>query len=129
MSTPELEAGIVSADAQALVDFYVAAFGFSVLKVLDLAPGMVHRLGRGTAGLKVFQPKEPPATPDESVAWNRQTGFAYAAIHVDDAAAALAAALDAGATVVLDLSNHRPGACMAMIADPEGNVLEILQED
>ncbi len=33
-----------------------------------------------------------------------------------------------GGSVITGVTNHRPGACYALATDPEGNVLELLQE-
>ncbi len=129
MSGPELEAGIVAADGSALAEFYREALGFDVSAVHELPQGTVHRLTRGRAGLKIFEPSVAPVGERAPEAWSTTAGFAYAALHVDDARAIVAAAAAAGATVLTDVSSHRPGACFALIADPVGNVWEILQED
>jgi len=124
-----LEAGIVSADAQRLAEFYRDGLGFSIERVLEFPQGSVHRLRRDEARLKIHQPvggaeARPPAEP-----WSRFSGHCYAALHVDDAAAEVERAVRSGASVLVAVSSHRPGAWFGLIADPEGNVWEILQED
>ena len=123
-----LEAGIVSADAAPLAQFYCYGHGFTVERVLQFPQGDVHRLRRDEARLKIHQPvggveHRPAADP-----WFRYNGHCYAALHVDDAAAEVARAATAGASVLVAVTNHRPGAWFGLIADPEGNVWEILQE-
>lgn len=123
-----LEAGIVSADAARLAQFYCDGLGFTVERVLQFPQGDVHRLRRDEARLKIHQPAggvEDRSRPDP---WFRFNGFCYAALHVDDAAAEVERAAQAGAAVLTAVTNHRPGAWFALIADPEGNVWEILQE-
>jgi predicted enzyme related to lactoylglutathione lyase len=123
-----LEAGIVSADAVRLAAFYRDGLGFSIEHVFEFPQGSVHRLRRDEARLKIHQPVggvEHRARPDP---WFRFSGHCYAALHVDDAVAEVDRAALAGATILVPVSNHRPGAWFALIADPEGNVWEILQE-
>ncbi|MGI9601676.1 MAG: VOC family protein [Acidimicrobiales bacterium] len=124
-----LEAGVVAADAHALADFYTSGMGFTLERVLDLPQGTVLRLVQDDARLKIFQPVEPPEATGPDQAWNTTTGFSYAALHVDDASRAVDQAVAAGATVVTEVTNHRPGAWFALIEDPDGNIWEILQED
>lgn len=123
-----IEPGIVSLDGAALADFYCQAFGFTVAKVLDFPQGLVYRLVNETAELKIFQPADAPTQADPGVGWNQVTGFRYAAVHVADARAAVESATRAGATLLTEVTNHRPGAWFALISDPDGNVMEILQE-
>ena len=123
-----LEAGIVSADAVGLAQFYCDGLGFSIENVFEFPQGSVHRLRRDEARLKIHQPvggveHRPAADPGF-----RYSGHCYAALHVADAAAEVERATQEGAMVLVAVSNHRPGAWFALIADPEGNVWEILQD-
>lgn len=129
MTETWLEAGIVSRDAAALVDFYKRGFGFETDRVLEFAQGTVHRLVNERAAIKVFQPAELPSELDREVAFSDTAGFSYAALHVDDAKSALDRAVAAGATVISELRSHRPGAQAALLQDPDGNSWELLQED
>ena len=128
MSEIRLEAGIVTGDVAALVRFYCEALGFSVDKELSFSEGEVYRLVRDAAQLKLFQPndaREPAPVPD---VWHERVGWAYAALHVTDAAAEVSRVVEHGGAVLTDVTNHRPGACYALVAYPDGNVLELLQE-
>jgi predicted enzyme related to lactoylglutathione lyase len=123
-----LEAGIVTADAARLVAFYRDGLGFTVEQSLQFPQGTVHRLRRDQARCKIYQPAGGAEPRAEAAPWHQFSGFCYAALAVDDAAAEVARAVSAGATVLVALTNHRPGAWFALIADPEGNVWELLQE-
>lgn len=121
-----IEPGIVTGAAAELAGFYCDALGFSVDAVLTFPQGQVHRLRRGEARLKLYQPAGGAAA--SGGAWPDRSGWAYAALHVSDAAAEVEAVRAGGGTVITDVTNHRPGAWFALIADPEGNVWELLQE-
>jgi len=129
MTVPvRIEPGIVTGDGAALAGFYCDALGFSVDAVLTFPQGVVRRLRRGEARLKLYQPARTAETAPPAGQWPDRAGWAYAALHVSDAAAEVEAVRAGGGTVVTEVTNHRPGACFAMIADPEGNVWELLQE-
>jgi catechol 2,3-dioxygenase-like lactoylglutathione lyase family enzyme len=123
-----VEVGIVTADAEALAAFYTAGLGFTVEAVHTFVAGSVHRLRRGEARCKLYQPAggvEGRPRPDP---WYAHPGIAYGALLVDDAGAEVDRARAAGAEVLHPVASHRPGARSALIRDPEGNVWEILQE-
>lgn len=127
MTAVGLEAGIVTTNGSGLAAFYVEALGFTIDRVLEFPQGTVRRLSNGGAGLKIFEPAEPVAARAPGQ-WNAVAGFRYAALHVNDASAVVDAAEHEGATVLTEVTRHRPGAAFALIADPEGNVWEILEE-
>lgn len=132
MSASELEAGIVARDASRLADFYEQAFGFETTTRLEFdGVGVVRKLRRGAARIKLFAP-EPPATERcDADPWYAGSGWRYAALYLEsaDALHALVAATGAnGGTVLLAPSSHRADAVVAVVRDPEGNVWELLYE-
>lgn len=129
MSETWMEAGIVSGNAARLVQFYETGLGFEKTSVLEFPQGAVHKLRNGRATIKVFQPGTTPADRDPSAQFSDVAGWAYAALHVTGIAEALARAEAAGAEVITGVTNHRPGAHMAMLRDPEGNTWELLEEE
>lgn len=123
-----LEAGIVTPAAEELLTFYRRGLGFELDATHEFPQGVVHRLRRGEAGLKLFQPVDGARTNPRPEPWHRDAGFGYAALHVDDAARVFAEATAAGATALTHPTSHRPGARYALIVDPQGNVWELLEE-
>ena len=119
---------MVSGDPDGLERFLVDGLGFAPEGRHSFPEGEVRRFRRDDARCKVFAPAAAltPTTTDPG--WPAGPGFAYAALLVPDASATLAAAVAAGATVMADLVEHRPGARMAMVRDPQGNVWELLEE-
>jgi len=123
-----IELGIVTDDHERLVAFYVQGFGFEIERVLEFPQGIVHRLRNGDACCKIFRPAggaehRPAADP-----WHRYRGIGYGALHVDDAELTVERAVAAGGTVIMPVTSHRPGAKAALVADPDGNVWEVLEE-
>ena len=126
-----LEAGLVGRDEPTLCAFYTDVLGFAVVERHSFAVGTVCRLARGDARIKIFFPSaavDPPVAADP---WFRPGGWRYAALAVErvaDVDALAAAAVAARGQVLLAPADHRPGARMAMITDPEGNAWELLAE-
>ncbi|MFN8035492.1 MAG: VOC family protein [Acidimicrobiia bacterium] len=126
-----LEAGLVGRDPARLDAFYTRVMGFKRIDRLDFAVGSVHKFRRGAARLKIFFPSDRVDPVAGVEPWFRPGGWRYAALHVDrpDDVDALVAAVEAAdGRVVMPPANHRAGARMAMVCDPEGNVWELLAE-
>ena len=125
-----LEAGLVGRDEPTLCAFYADVLGFGLVDRHAFDVGAVCRLARGDARIKIFFPRATvdPIVPVEP--WFRPGGWRYAALAVtpDEVDAIVAAAVAAQGRVLLAPTNHRPGARMAMVTDPEGNAWELLAE-
>jgi predicted enzyme related to lactoylglutathione lyase len=129
--TVALEAGLVGRDPEILHAFYTRVMGFTLVDRLDLALGTVCKFRRGAARLKIFFSAEPLDPVKETEPWFRPGGWRYAALNLDrfDDVDELADAVGASdGRVLVAPTSHRPRARMAVVADPEGNVWELLAE-
>lgn len=128
----EIEPGIVGRAPAQLRAFYTDVMGFRLVDELKFAAGTVTKLRRGAARLKIFGPVDEVDPAVEPAPWFRPGGWRYAGLYlggldaVDDMVRAVRAS---EGRVVIEPQNHRPGARMAMIADPEGNLWELLGEE
>jgi predicted enzyme related to lactoylglutathione lyase len=118
-----------SKDVVALAKFYDAAFGLKEIDRVGQPPTeIIMRYGATVAAAKagsspefLVQLREPGAANDT---------MAHAIFHVSDLSATLAAAKAAGATVNGDVVSVPIGGMpvkIAMLADPDGNVLELME--
>jgi len=123
----ELEAGIVSNDPTRLINFYSRVFGFDTISSFSADAGTVYKLRGGKARLKIFAPRRNPQRNAEEPLGVRE-GLCYMALYVSDVDRSLAQAVAEEATVLSPPTSHRPGATMAMIRDPDGNIIELLQD-
>jgi hypothetical protein len=91
----------------------------------------VYKLRRDAARLKLFfsvERVDPVATVEP---WFKPGGWRYAALHLDrlDEVDELATAVAASdGRVLIAPTNHRDGARMALVCDPEANAWELLAE-
>ena len=128
----ELAAGIVAGDPERLTEFYERALGFELTSRLEFERvGVVRKLRRGAARIKLFAP-EPAATERSDVEpWYACAGWRYAALYVESADALhdIVVAVEAnGGSVLIAPSSHRADAVVAVVRDPEGNIWELLFE-
>ena len=120
---------LAAQDAATLAKFYEAAFGLKEIDRVGKPPTeIIMRYGATVAAAKAG------SSPEFLVA-RREPGAAndpitHAIFHVSDIRATVAAAKAAGATVKTDVASVKIGGMpiqIAMLVDPDGNALEIMQ--
>jgi predicted enzyme related to lactoylglutathione lyase len=116
-------------DVVALAKFYEAAFGLKEIdRVGNPATEIIMRYGATVAAAKA-------GTSAEFLVQRREPGtgkdaMAHAIFHVSDIAATVAAAKAAGATLEGEVVTVPIGGMpvkIAMVVDPDGNVLELME--
>ena len=125
--------GLSVADLDAAEGFYTSAFGFERQLAFELSPhpirGVMLTHPEGFR-LELFEhsasiPGLQAATPIEAHATRGYNHFALRAPGIDDV---FAAALAAGATPVIEpRPSPEPGVRFAFMADPEGNLVELVE--
>jgi predicted enzyme related to lactoylglutathione lyase len=120
---------LAAKDTATLAKFYEAAFGLKEIDRVGQPPTeIIMRYGDTVAAAKAG------SSPEFLVA-RREPGAAndpmpHAVFHVSDIRATVAAAKAAGATVKSDVASVKIGGMpiqIAMLVDPDGNALEIMQ--
>ena len=124
--------GLSVADLDAAETFYTRAFGFTRLLAFELTPEirgvmLTHPAGfrfelfehqSGGGGLRAANPIEALAT----------RGYGHFALEAPDIAAVYDAAVAAGARPVKAPGpSPEPGVRFAFLADPEGNLVELVE--
>lgn len=125
--------GLSVGDLDAACEFYFRAFGFTRQLEFELAPhpirGLMLRHESGVR-LELFEregsaPGLQAATPIEAIATRGYGHFAFAAPDIDPL---FARAVEAGARAVLEPApSPEPGVRFAFLADPEGNLVELVE--
>jgi catechol 2,3-dioxygenase-like lactoylglutathione lyase family enzyme len=127
MAKPALDVGLVTANAQPLLDFYAGVAGFKILDPLELPNiGTIHKLACGESILRVMVPVDAPKA-DESTSFSSTSGIRYITLEIDDLDAAAAAVEALGGSITLAPFELRPGRRVSQIADPDGNMIELGQ--
>jgi catechol 2,3-dioxygenase-like lactoylglutathione lyase family enzyme len=125
--------GLSVADLDAAEGFYSTAFGFTRQLEFELSPHPIRGLmltHPSGSRLELFEHAESApglqaAGPIEAHATRGYNHFALAASDIDEL---FAAALTAGASPVIGpRPSPEPGVRFAFLADPEGNLVELVE--
>ncbi len=128
MTVRAVDVGLVSA-SDALVAFYEGALGAERLEPRVFPFATVHRLGCGPVTLKVMVPTDPPERSAPSAPFWARDGLRYLTLWVDDLDALVARWRADGGVVTMEPTDLRPGVRSALLEDPDGNVVEAMEED
>ena len=127
MSTPHIDLGIVVRDIDACLAFYRDALGLPFRREFDVPGAHIWELAVGDCGLKLVSHKKTPEAANPPGGSRGATGMRYWTLGVDDIDAAVAKCAAAGAPIPLPVLELMPGVKIAMIEDPEGNWVELLE--
>jgi lactoylglutathione lyase len=126
--------GIVVLDLPRLTAWYCDVFGLerefaTRLSAIDLDIEMLRHPAHGYRLELLHRPESRSgAKPADPAAAALAAGYGHIAFNVDDLAATFAAVVAAGASPVMaPQQSPEPGVRMAFVADPEGNLIELLQ--
>lgn len=128
ITKPALDLGIITRDAEPMLKFYRDLLGLELEAVLPMpSGGSMHRLKVGASILKIVQLDRAPAADLIPGGIPAATGMRYFTIYVDNLAAAVSSCEQAGYRIPVAPKTIRPGVTIAMVADPDGNWVELLQ--
>lgn len=121
----KLEIGLVSS-SPALAEFYAAVLELEALPAIEAGPGVVHRVTGAGIVIKVMVPRRPPAVTEPVWPFFAATGLRYLTLYASDLDGIIARATARGGEVKVGPLDLSPTVRMAVLRDPEGNVLEIV---
>lgn len=121
-----IDIGIVTVNQDAMVDFYGSVVGFPALPDVPMDGFLVKRFQVGDCVLKIVQFETEPGGRAVPGALGESTGLRYWTVSVDNLAEVLDAVRAAGQPVVDGPTEVRPGVSIALVTDPDGNLLEFV---
>ena len=122
-----VEVGIVVSDLDEAVKFYGETLGLPYIGDMELPNAVMKRFAHGDAVIKLlggFEPKPNANAPGGMSAG--VAGFRYLTLKVDDVGAMQQRCVDAGYTVAVPMFEFRPGLHISIVADPDGNWVELV---
>jgi catechol 2,3-dioxygenase-like lactoylglutathione lyase family enzyme len=123
-----VDIGVLVRDIYACLRFYCEQLGLPKVGELQFPDGRLqHRIAIGDSLLKLMQfpdGQAPPAAPPGRMA---QSGIRYITVAVQDLQGVVEHLQAQGLTFVVPPRPSPSGAIIAMIEDPEGNTVELLQ--
>lgn len=123
-----IDIGIVCKDIDAMMNFYGEVLGLELEGSIPMpGGGTMNRFKVGDSVIKVIE--LDPAAPAEAVPGGIRaaSGYRYWTITCDNLEATVQDAAAAGAKIVVPAKEVRPGITIAIIADPDGNWVELLE--
>jgi catechol 2,3-dioxygenase-like lactoylglutathione lyase family enzyme len=120
-----LDLGIVVSDIKASLDFYQNILGLEFVGSVPLWFGTMHRLRFGTSDFKLIEPKAVP--PQGAIGLENQLGFRYVTFVIENLSELCSDLKNTGIEFALPETTLRPGVRIAMVKDPDGNIVEFVE--
>ena len=117
---------LVSPDPAKAADFYVKAFGAKDLVVQKLPDGRV-RADLNIEGGRMIINTPPPADSRQPDSPRKRYGTEHWGMKVDDLEGAIKACTAAGAQIVQNVTQARPGVRIAFIMAPDNVLIELVE--
>ena len=120
-----LDLGIVVSDIKASLNFYQNTLGLEFVGITPVWFGTMHRLRFGTSDFKLIEPKTVP--PKGAIGLEKQVGFRYVTFVVKNLSELCAELKGKGIEFTVTEKEVRPGVRIAMVKDPDGNIVEFVE--
>ncbi len=120
-----LDLGILVSDIKASLNFYQHMLGLEFVGITPVWFGTMHRLRFGTSDFKLIEPKTVP--PKGAVGLEKQVGFRYVTFVIKNLTELCAELKGKGIEFALPETEIRPGTRIAMVKDPDGNIVEFVE--
>ena len=120
-----LDIGVIVSDIAASLTFYRDILGLQFIGSVPVWFGTMHRLRFGTSDFKLIEPTTVP--PPGVLGLENQLGFRYVTFVVKDLSPLCAELASKGIEFTLPETQIRPGSRIAMVKDPDGNIVEFVE--
>jgi predicted enzyme related to lactoylglutathione lyase len=126
-----IEVGILTGDVERSLAFYRDFLGLPFIGEFKYPGGVQHRMAIGESVLKInYAPDRPkPAPAPGGGLAGGVAGFRYVSFAVEDLAGVVGEAERLGYAVTTPVTWISPTVAYAMIADPDGNCIDLFQPD
>lgn len=125
-----IDLGIVIQDSERSLAFYRDLLGMNHEGDMPMpigGGGTMHRLRCGDSLIKLVCFETTPESQPGSGGIEGGTGYRYFTIHMENIYDVVAACEAADVRVVTPVVELRPGVTIAIVCDPDGNLVEFLQ--
>ncbi len=130
ITKPALDLGIITRDAAPMLAFYQQMLGLALESVIPMpSGGTMHRLRVGESILKIVQLDKSPAVDGVPGGIPAATGIRYFTLHISNLQNVVDGFDQGGYKIVVPIKTIRSGVSIAIVEDPDGNWLELLQTD
>ncbi|MFH0787133.1 MAG: VOC family protein [Pseudomonadota bacterium] len=120
-----LDLGVIVSDIEASLNFYQKLLGLEFVGTTPLWFGTMHRLRFGESDFKLIEPKEVP--PPGAIGLDNQLGFRYVTFVIENLSELCNDLKKIGLEFTVPEREIRPGVRIAMVKDPDGNIVEFVE--
>ena len=120
-----MDLGILASDIKASLNFYQNILGLEFVGISQVWFGTMHRLRFGTSDFKLIEPKTVP--PKGAIGLEKQVGFRYVTFVIKNLSELCTELKAKGIEFALPEKEIRPGVRIAMVKDPDGNIVEFVE--
>ena len=123
-----IDIGIIAKDIDAMMTFYGKVLGLELEASIPMpGGGTMNRFKVGDSIIKVIElePSAPAESPPGGI--RGATGYRYWTIHTPNLESVVNKIKDSGYKVVVPAKVIREGITIAIVADPDGNWVELLE--
>jgi glyoxylase I family protein len=120
-----LDLGILVSDINASLEFYRDILGLEYVGETPVWFGTIYRLRFGSSDFKLVKPNTIP--PRGATGVESQLGFRYVTFVIHDLTGLCKELESKGIEFFLPQKELRPGVNIAMVKDPDGNVVEFVE--
>lgn len=122
-----LDLGLIAGDIQASLNFYQNILGLEFVGTTPLWFGTMHRLRFGESDFKLIEPREVP--PGGALGLENQLGFRYVTFVIENLSQLCDDLKKIGIEFTVPETELRPGVRIAMVKDPDGNIVEFVERN
>ncbi|MEX2131589.1 MAG: VOC family protein [Pseudohongiellaceae bacterium] len=128
ITKPAIDLGILTRKAGPMLSFYRDMLGLPVEGTMPMpGGGTMHRLKAGDSIIKIIEVDPQPKADGIVGGLRAATGYRYWTIHVSNLNDAVTRAEKSGYKVPVGAKVIREGVTIAIIEDPDGNWVELLE--
>lgn len=120
-----LDLGVIARDIKASLHFYQKLLGLEFVGTTPLWFGTMHRFRFGESDFKLIEPKEVP--PVGAMGLENQLGFRYVTFVIENLTELCDDLKKNGIEFTVPEREFRPGVRIAMVKDPDGNIVEFVE--
>lgn len=125
-----IDIGIVTTNIEAMMTFYQTDLGLELEGAVPMpGGGTMNRFKVGDTIVKLIDMDPAPEASAAPGGIRGATGYRYWTITVGNLAEVVQRVADAGHKIIVAGQEIRPGITIAIMADPDGNWVELLQND
>lgn len=120
-----IDIGVIVSDIAKSLSFYRDLLGLEKTQEMPTPLGTIHRLAYGQTDLKLVEANQTPGAG--KIGLDQQLGFRYITFRVENLAEVCDRLRSEGLEFTIPQSEIIPGVHIAMVKDPDGNIVEFVE--